>query len=158
MVNDVSIAILQNSGGDAGALACCIVPLILIVVVIIAVVVDSNKKQKAILEARQAYDHSLSKLKSDPANPNLRQQTLQLGRVYSNLTRNRRGVTVFDEVALMNDINAACAGASSVQTGPLNSNAPPVEERLSRLADLKAKGLIDDEEYRVRRQQIINEV
>ncbi|HKP45447.1 MAG TPA: SHOCT domain-containing protein [Pyrinomonadaceae bacterium] len=158
MVNDVPIAILQNSGGDAGALACCIVPLILIVVVIIAVVVDSNKKQKAILEAHRAYQDSLSRLKSDPANPNLRQQTLQLGRVYSNLTRNRRGVTVFDEVALMNDINAACAGASSAQTGPLNSSTPSIEERLSRLSDLRARGLIDDEEYRLRRQQIINEV
>jgi len=155
MLIDISVAFLQVNGeGPFG----CLVVLVIIIVIAVALDIESKKKRKALQEARKAYEESLSRLKSDPANPNLRQRTLQLGRAYSNLTRNRKGVTLFDEVALMNDINAACAGASSVQTGPLNSTALSIEERLSRLSELKAKGLIDDDEYRNRRQQVINEV
>src|SRR5713101_238931 len=67
---------------------------------------------KALDKAKHDYQDSLSKLKAVPANADLRQKTLHLGRIYSNLTRKKKGVTLFDEVALMNDINAACAGAA----------------------------------------------
>ena len=69
-------------------------------------------QQKAKTKARKAYQASLTLLKTDPRNADLRQQTLALGRAYSNLMRDKKGRTVFDEVALMNDINAACSGAS----------------------------------------------
>jgi|SRR5438128_9551285 len=117
------------------------------------------KGVKTLDQARQAYQDSLSKLKSDPANADLRQKTLQLGRLYSNLTRHKRGVTVFDEVALMNDINAACAGAASMPG--LNRKAASeqtVEERLARLTELRSKGLIDEFEYRSKRHKILDEI
>ena len=78
-----------------------------------AVGVSSNKKLRELREAKASYQASLAKLKSNPTNPDLKQRT-QLGRIYSNLTRRKRGVTIFDEVALMNDINAACAGATLI--------------------------------------------
>lgn len=49
----------------------------------------------------------------------------------------------------MNDISAATAGAGGRQ---------PVEERLKKLEELKTNGMISQEEYMGRRQQILSEV
>lgn len=108
-------------------------------------------QQKQMRAALQAYQACLARLKAEPNNPELRQQTLQLGRVYSNLTRDKKGVTVYDEVALKNDIDAACAGAVSVQ-------ARSVEERLTGLKQLYAAGHVTDDEYQRRRQSILDDV
>ncbi|HKO55430.1 MAG TPA: SHOCT domain-containing protein [Thermoanaerobaculia bacterium] len=124
----------------------------MLVVLIVAVIVQANARERA----RRAYQEALERLRRNPANPDLRGETLRLGRAYSNLTRNRRGVTLFDEVALMNDINAACAAAFQPPK-PL----PPtesVETRMAKLNDLRSKGLIDDAEYAERRQQIVSEI
>ena len=65
--------------------------------------------------ARDAYLKSLEELKGDPANASLKQRTLALGRSCSNLTRDQKGKILFDEVAFMNYINAACAASHAVQ-------------------------------------------
>ena|SRR5437868_5709572 len=113
---------------------------------------------KALDQAKGAYQDSLSRLKSDPANADLRQKTLQLGRIYSNLTRDKKGVTLFDEVALMNDINAACTGAAKKTMLNKSSNERTIEERLTKLSELRSKGLINEQEYATTRQRIIDEV
>lgn len=105
--------------------------------------------------ARKAYMASLEQLKREPTNASLRQETLRLGREYSNLTRNSKGVTVFDEVALSNDIGAACA-ASAVARVSSASDANTPEVRLSKLSDLRQKDLVTEEEYQQRRRQIID--
>jgi hypothetical protein len=129
------------------------------VLFLLAAIIDNNRRQRELEKARIAYQRCLSRLKADPTNANLRQQTLQLGRVYSHLTRDKKGVTLFDEVALMNDINAACAGAATLRNVQVaNVATQPVEERLNKLAALKAKGLIDEAEYQARRQKILDEV
>ena len=46
--------------------------------------------------------------------------TLSLGRAYSNPTRDKKGVSLFDEVALSNDIGAACAAAAAAHMPALN--------------------------------------
>src|SRR5687768_16428057 len=97
--------------------------------------VGLHEQGKQLEKAQQAYRASLENLKSDPTNAELRQTTLSLGRAYSNFSRNRDGVTVYDEVALKNDIDAACAGAVIVQTRS-------VEERLEKLRQLFAAGHI----------------
>ncbi len=80
-----------------------------------------------------------------------------MGRQFSNLTRNNKGVTVFDEIALSNDINAACAGATVIyqhqkdETGALGT-----ESRLVKLTDLKKRGIVTEDEYSRQRQQIID--
>ena len=61
----------------------------------------------------------------NPTDPDLKQQALADGRAYSDLTRSQRGVTVYDELAVANDISAPCAAASA---------APP---RISAESDLR---------------------
>jgi hypothetical protein len=133
---------------------CGLFILLLIVVVIVLVIANSSEKANA----REAYLQSLEDLKRDPANPELRGATLRLGRVYAAKVRKSGQVGLFDEVALMNDINAACAAASLTPPQPVTSSSSSIEERLSRLGELKAKGLIDVREYAQRRQQILDEV
>lgn len=149
------ILYFQNQENPTGGFLC----LGVIVIIIIAAVMSSNKKTKELAEAKAAYQASLSRLKSDPTNADLRQRTLGLGRIYSNLTRRKRGVTIFDEVALMNDINAACAGASFVPNNrePAREGSS-IQERLARLAELHSQGIINDQEYNLTRQKIIDEV
>jgi hypothetical protein len=143
-----------------GGLGCFVA----IVAIFAALVVSSNQKAKRTSLARQAYLESLKALKRRPADPDLRQSTLELGRVYSNLTRDSKGVTVFDEVALSNDINAACAAAARPDLTPAATHVPQpipsasLEDRLNRLKALLATGVITDDEYRERRAKLLDEV
>jgi hypothetical protein len=129
-----------------------------VALVIWVVVAQAQAKQRE--QARLAYQAALEELKANPTNADLKQKTLQLGRVYSNLTRNKSGVTLFDEMALMNDINAATAGASASTSQPaqIPIASASVEARLANLSDLKSKGLIDEAEYTTKRQKILDEM
>jgi hypothetical protein len=141
--------------------------IILIGVVVIGLLAGLGKNQAA-AEAKKAYEVSLTDLKSDPTNAELRQATLELGRKYSNLTRNGKGVALFDEVALMNDLNAAAGGtmaiAQPIGRAMVHGAAAPdpssgsVEARLEQLTRLKEKGLIDDTEFQERRASILGDL
>jgi hypothetical protein len=109
---------------------------------------ESEKRKKI---AKVAYDESLSQLRENPTNPEFREQALSNGRSYSNLTRNQSEVAVYDEIAIKNDIDAACAGA-------VNMRKQPVEARLGKLQELLSKGLLDEAEYATRRQKILDEL
>ncbi|KPY65728.1 hypothetical protein ALP50_03805 [Pseudomonas syringae pv. spinaceae] len=132
---------------------------IVIVVVVLGILV-AWASEKAKTEARQKYQKSLDNLKADPRNAGLRQQTLALGRAYSNLMRDKKGQTVFDEIALMNDISAACAGASESPVIKPAVSTPPdnVEARLEKLLSLKNRNLIDEVEYISRRKEILESI
>lgn len=125
-----------------------------VVLGIVGSVIHAVLKNNAIEEARRAYLRSLAALKERPTNADLKQRTLALGRDYSDLTRDRKGQTVFDEVALLNDINAACAAAYTSRT----ENPTSAEDRLRTLSDLKAKGLIDEIEFSRRRSEILDSI
>lgn len=173
---------------DGSGSLCCVVGIILAVCFIVIIIsafqeagkaAEKEKKaaekaaEKAIKDmedAESAYRNSLAQLKVEPTNSDLRQRTLELGRYYSHLARDSQGVTIFDEIALMNDINAVCGGTTSI-TGTTTSAPPPVstpaptpttslsvEDRLAKLSDLKAKGLIDEQEYDTRRKKILDEI
>jgi len=73
------------------------------------------------------------------------------------MTRGKQGlgVTIYDEMALMNDINAATAGASATSADPVVAS---IEDRLRRLDELRAKGLLSDQEFDTRRQKILDEL
>ena len=178
---------LQSPNNDSGT-GCCLGFLLVVGLIIVFSVVSSRERAKAqaaaiaeqtkVLaeqrkaqaqavarelraqeEAKAAYEQSLIKLKSNPASADLRQRTLQLGRAYSSLTRSTQGVTVFDEVALMNDINAACGGvALSANSEPAAPPKASIEERLAKLGELRVQGLIEEEEYSARRSKILDEV
>lgn len=70
-------------------------------------------KEKDIAVAKKAYLESLSALKRAPANADIKQRTLALGRAYAKLTRGKKGHAVFDEAELMRDIDAACNAQST---------------------------------------------
>lgn len=119
-------------------------------------------KTEKIATSKAAYHASLETLTGDPTNPRLRKATMEFGRVYSNIARNNNGVALFDEVALMNDINAACGGITAIS----NSGNPPtppdaglsIQDRLTKLRQLKEHGFISESEYEKKRQQLISEV
>jgi hypothetical protein len=117
-------------------------------------------QSQALEKAKAAYQESLGALAEDPTNTVLHQKTLELGRAYSNLTRNKEGATLFDEVALMNDINAACGAKVGIAEQKATAVPAPstVESRLKKLGLLKEQGLINDQEYSERRQRILDEL
>jgi hypothetical protein len=130
---------------------------ILITIIVIAVVSAVIKEQQ-LANARAVYRRSLAQLQANPVDPNLRQQALTLGRRYSYLMRNKKGITMFDEMKLMNDINAACADTVALIPHQLRTIAPSVEDRLEKLGRLRAQGLITENEYSARRETILHEI
>jgi hypothetical protein len=111
-------------------------------------------KSSAIKTAKQQYDSALAALRAKPNDPNLRQAALNSGRNYANLTRDQKGVTVFDEVALMNDINAACAAAGAApQVVATASNS--IEERLKTVEGLRDRGVLSEDEFIAKRAEIL---
>ena len=137
----------------------------LIIAVVYFVIVEMVRSK-----AKAEYQASLAQLRANPANASLRQRTLTLGRNYSALTRNNKGVTIFDEMALMNDINAACGGTAVLSNTLVSPNpyahvatavpitSAPVEDRLARLTKMRQQELISDAEYQSKRQQLLDEM
>lgn len=112
---------------------------------------EAERRQNILKAAQNAYQNSLAKLKQSPTDADIKQKTLELGRYYSNLTRQQQGVTVYDEMALGNDISAATAGAT-VAAAP---TAASVEERLKTIDELRSRGMISDAEHAERRKKIL---
>jgi len=128
-----------------------------LVLVLVAIIAASNGDK--LVQAKKSYEASLTKLKSDPANSDLRQQTLALGRAYSNLARDSKGRTIFDEIALMNDLNAACAATQQVIANQsLQAPTQTVAERLVQLQGLKDQGLIDQIDFDRRKSEILAQI
>jgi hypothetical protein len=138
-------------GEDIGGLLCVSVPILVVVLIVVGIVSAAANAESAQRKALEEYQSSLARLKGNPTNADLRQETLRLGRAYSNLTRNTKGVTLFDEVAVKNDIDAACAGSVQMQNRT-------IEQRLAKLEQMRADGVIDGSEYQRRRQAIIDEI
>ncbi len=139
-----------------GATSISLVMFLIFVVALVVTLVNRYQQAQRREEARQAYENALQSLKADPTNPNVKQITLTLGRAYSNLTRNKKGVTLFDEVALKNDIDAATAGATRLVAKP-RAPSKSLEARLAQVEELKARGTINEQEYATTRQKIIDE-
>lgn len=102
------------------------------------------------------YRAAIERLKTSPLDPGLREKALETGRLHASWGRHLQGttgVTVFDEVALANDIQAACAGA-----GAAPAESTTLEARLEKLGSLLSRGLISEAEHRERRQQILAEI
>jgi hypothetical protein len=124
----------------------------------IAVIIDIRQRRLR-QEKLQIYKNSLEVLKNNPSDSNLKQKCLQFGRELAHLSRRYQGingVTIFDEVALMNDINAACAAAPSLSTKTEISQT--LEQRLAKLSELKEKNLLSEQEYNERRRKILDEI
>lgn len=147
----------------------CISFVIIIVVVIAISISSSNDKQARITALQKSYADSLDLLRSDPTNPTYHEQALQTGRQYSSATRDNKGVTLFDETALANDIRAVTANASQIalaqqqltaedtkkQSLPDNQS---IAERIAALKMLKEAEMISDEEYESKRKAILDSI
>jgi len=127
--------------------------------VVFAMVWAASAANEAKVKARHAYEDSLSALKLAPSDPDLKQQTLQLGRGYSQLTRDGKGIAIFDEVALMNDLSAVCAGAAAASSPSPTSSAPAreatIHTKLTELRQLHNAGLVSDHEYTTLRSELL---
>jgi uncharacterized membrane protein len=145
-----------------------LVPLFCLIVLVIVVVPSyfiwnggrqrTLASEKHLTDAHAAYQDALAKLKLDPSNAELKQHTLALGRYYSTLTRKQNAVTVYDELILMNDINAATTGVTAGVTAAANHVALSTKARLCELDDLRAAGLITENEYTERRRAILEQI
>jgi hypothetical protein len=119
-----------------------------------------QEAQRKVKQTRDAYQAAMEHLRLSPSDPIRREQALELGRQYATWTRRAHGqvgVTLYDEVALANDIAAACAGVA-ISTTLATAGSPSPEQRLQKLAELRAKSLITEEEFAAKRQQILNEL
>lgn len=138
---------MESIGCIAFFLALLIVPI---------VISEQQRKQKE--RARSEYYACLERLKQSPGDPQLHQAALELGRDYSRCTR-KGNVALYDEVALMNDINAACAGGgkagAQVEVG---SAASSLTDRLEKLESLRQRGLVTQEEYSAKRAKLLDEI
>lgn len=151
---------MQASSGCAGA-GCILLPLFLFVGAFAAAVLlwrrsyDRSVAQQSAI-ARAAYDESLAQLRGDPTNATLRQQALEYGRAW--VAKGKRGhVYAVDELSLANEINAACAGATTAPP-PHPEHHASIEDRLHQLDALKARGTISDTEYTESRNRILGEM
>lgn len=114
------------------------------------------EERKHYVTSGENYRSALERLKASPRDPALRTKALELGRLHASWGRHLQGapgVSTFDEVALANDIEAACAAAAAPAT-----EFAPVEARLERLKALFERGLITEVEHRQRRQEILAEI
>ena len=120
---------------------------------------NENRRKEAIRSAESAYKRALADLRKDPNNSNKREKALRLGRAYADLVRDDKR-TMFDEVAVMNDLNAiqptAEPKAAKVEKAPVATDS--TEQRLAKLDDLKSKGLITEDEYQNRRSAILDQI
>ncbi|HYC77368.1 MAG TPA: SHOCT domain-containing protein [Planctomycetota bacterium] len=118
--------------------------------------------------AESIYREALEALRRRPHDAALRTRALDLGRRAWRLSRPYGARPGFDEVALMNDINAACAAQTpGVGVVGAPSAAPPpshvrprgsVEDRLRDLRRLVDSRLITEADYEARKQEILREV
>lgn len=141
-----------------GYIICMVVVIAVIFAILVANRRAADARAAALKQAYEAYQKALVDLRANPADPFYRQRALDAGRSYSNLTREGKGVTIYDEVALSNDISAAAAGAVKAAVAAPSAPAASVQDRLKRLDDLKAAGTITDQEHAARRQKILEEL
>lgn len=140
-----------------GTVACFVLPILVIAIVLFARAAERRAAEKRLMEAGDRYRAALAKLKKEPTSATLKESALALGREYASYAR-KSSVTVFDELALGNDLSAATAGAFAAAVTAAPAPTSSVEERLRQLEGLRQKGLITDAEYATRRTALINSV
>ena len=87
-------------------------------VYLIAYSKDHTATIRAADSARSHYETALAQLRMHPASPEHKQHALELGQHYAKLTRNQKGVRVFDESDLADDINLATSMAAPHASEP----------------------------------------
>ena len=130
------------------------------------ILVALNKRAE-LANLKETYENSLTNLRNRPTDPEVHERTLRAGRAYANATRNKAGVTLFDETALANDIRAVTANASqSSNHKPIHTPAPvqvkskteTIDERIAALQKFRAADMLTDEEFEKKRKDILDSI
>lgn len=147
---------------DSTAFWCFVVPGLAIIGFIALRIYVGEQQRKQVAEARAVYDESLRQLRAEPHRADRREYALRVGRAYSALTRRFKGaggVTIYDEMAIGNDIQAA-VGTTATVAAPIAPAVPTqtVESKLASLKLLLDKGMITQSEYDTRRQKLLDDL
>ena len=78
--------------------------------------------------ASDAYQATLLRLQTDPTNAECRREALRLGRLFRAMSREDGKLTIYDESAIANDLNAAGPSAGGPVPVPVPSGAVPAPE------------------------------
>jgi hypothetical protein len=100
----------------------CFGSFVLIILGIVVAICSSSGKDKRLANAKAAYTRSLRNLESDPADVAKRTAVVAAGRRYAEVAREvvgSKGRTIFDELALSNDL--AARTGRSVEAAPRSS-------------------------------------
>jgi len=133
-------------------LLCVVVPAF-IVLVGWSIIDNQKKKEKRVKAAATQYENALELLKESPDDNDARQEALRLGRRFVKVAQDDKH-TLFDEVALMNDLSAI----QQTSTKPTELESSNIEQRLLKLDELKSKGLITEDDYQKRKDAILDEI
>ena len=118
--------------------------------IVLVVVCARRHRRRELADARRAFEDSLAQLRKDPKNADLKRETVQLGQCFSRLSIGRDGRPAFDEAALNKAIAAVC---------PPELYPSPAEDslatRLDQLARYRQRGLITEQEYQQKREELL---
>jgi hypothetical protein len=128
---------------------------VLIIVGLVVFLLILNTAAKAKNTKKKAYLKALQDLRKHPNDPDLRDKVLMLGRRCFGQIIYPDSHARFDEVALMNDINAACARATIGEdkvlkveiTNPQALSSKSIAQQIEELKELHARGVITSEEF-----------
>jgi hypothetical protein len=142
----------------------CLSPiLVLVAIAVVVLIVTTNQarvQDRKVKAAWEKYWYALEELRESPDSSQEREATLHAGREFARLVREGGSETVFDEVALMNDINAIAGQqvfARSTERGQ-RADDLSIEERLVRLRKLAEAGQVTKEEYLERRKRVLDQL
>lgn len=111
-------------------------------------------------DARLRYFTALERLKYDPKNDKRREEAFDAGRRWVNLAY-VMGERVTEET-IRSDIKAAMGESASEMTLLQHQNGKeavrPPAERLAELDELRRKGLITENEYQMRRAEVLRSI
>ena len=115
----------KNQMGAVGIVVVFFLILILSLVFGSANAYQEKERQRHAIEARIEqrrltkldYEFLLNGLELHPNNPQIRRRCLEVGREYARMCREGGLETTFDELAIKNDIDAACAASASMTSG-----------------------------------------
>jgi hypothetical protein len=142
---------------------CAVITIVGVILIIAFRVYSANQKAKRIREAGAVYNDSLRKLKASPSDANLREKALASGRAYVQAAREGGQRTIFDEMMLMNDLNAVAGGTVTLPETKTAQKAKAeavksVADRLNELQALKDSGLITEDEFNAKRAAILDKM
>jgi hypothetical protein len=103
---------LAGKLGDVDLDACGVFVLVVVAVIVAVAALASSaaaKRRNQLAAAWGAYQQALQRLRSNPGSSELRVQALAWGRSHYSLARKDGVPTIYDEMALANDLTASAA-------------------------------------------------